>query len=70
MTVQQQVLQLPKTEKLKLMEMLWADLSESEADFESPAWHEKALRETEQRLELGEEQTHDWEVAKRKLREQ
>jgi hypothetical protein len=27
-------------EKLRAMEMLWADLSRNEATFESPAWHE------------------------------
>lgn len=70
MTVQQQILQLPKAEKLELMEVLWADLSKSAADFESPPWHEQALKETEQRLEAGKEEVLDWEVAKQTLREE
>lgn len=52
------------------MEVLWADLSKSAADFESPPWHEQALKETEQRLEAGKEEVLDWEVAKQTLREE
>gem|GEM_PF-1350314 len=38
------------------------------ADYESPAWHESALRETEARVAAGEEQQVDWVEAKRRLR--
>ena len=68
MTVEQQALQLPRTEKLRLMEALWTDLTPNEDGFESPSWHEAALRETEKRLSNGQEQTLDWEEAKRRLR--
>ena len=50
------------------METLWDDLSGGEAEPESPAWQESALRETEQRLADGQEQVLDWEQAKAKLR--
>jgi len=61
-------MQLPRAEKLRLMEALWVDLSRSEGEFESPTWHESALRETEQRVASGEEKAVDWEDAKRQLR--
>jgi hypothetical protein len=60
--------QMPRAEKLKLMEALWEDLSRPEADFESPVWHAEELAETERRLAEGKEQVLDWETAKRVLR--
>ena len=62
------VQQLSRSEKLKLMEALWEELSRSD-EFESPAWHQKELAATEQRLAEGKEQIVDWETAKKKLRE-
>jgi len=56
-------------EKLRAMEMLWADLSRNEAQIESPAWHEKVLRDREARIKSGEEKFLDWETAKKQLRE-
>ena len=53
---------------MKLMEMLWAELSRDEADLESPSWHADALRETAERRARGEEAVLDWEQAKAKLR--
>ena len=50
------------------MEILWADLSQDEAEFESPAWHADALRETSERRTRGEESVLDWEEAKARLR--
>jgi hypothetical protein len=68
MTVQQQILQLPKAEKLELMELLWVDLSKSDAGFESPKWHEQALRKTSESLDSGNEEIHNWKDAKQNLR--
>jgi len=59
---------MPRQEKLRLMELLWADLSRDDAEFESPAWHADALRETSERPARGEETVLDWEKAKAKLR--
>ena len=67
MNVEEEALQLPRAEKLRLMEALWADLSLVDEDYESPAWHESALRETEARVASGQEQQVDWEEAKRRL---
>ena len=59
---------MTRAEKLQVMEALWADLSKAEDEVESPAWHEDALRETEQRVATGSELIMDWELAKRELR--
>ena len=61
--------QLPRTEKLKLMETLWEELSRHDDEFESPAWHAKELAATEQRLAEGSEQMLNWETAKQSLRD-
>ena len=68
MTVEEQVRNLSRSEKLMLMESLWTDLSTD--DFESPPWHETALRDTERRRESGEDSSVNWEDAKRQLREE
>ena len=63
-----EIQQMPRSEKLKLMETLWSDLSRDEAAVESPAWHADALRETEERVARGEEKILVWEQAKAELR--
>jgi len=62
------VRKLPRAEKLRLMETLWEELSRSEGEFESPAWHAEELAKTQAQLAEGKEQILDWEVAKKKLR--
>lgn len=62
------VQRLSRSEKLKLMEFLWKQLSQPDDAFESPAWHATELAATEQRLAEGEEQVMDWDVAKEELR--
>lgn len=60
---------MPVTEKLKLMEALWESLSNgTERDFESPAWHEKALKQAENELAAGTAHFVDWAEAKDGLR--
>ena len=63
-----EIQQLPRQEKMKLMEMLWVELSREEAELESPSWHADALRETAERRARGEETALEWEQAKKKLR--
>jgi hypothetical protein len=60
--------ELPRSEKLKLMESLWEALSRPDDAFESPAWHASELAETERRLAEGKEQLMEWEIAKKTLR--
>ena len=68
MITEKEVREMPLNQKLMLMETIWDDISRHEADFHSPAWHEDALRETEERLQNGLEEPMDWEIAKKKLR--
>ena len=56
-------------EKLRVMEVLWADLSRKADAFESPAWHAEVLRERDQRVSEGKETYLNWEDAKRELRD-
>jgi hypothetical protein len=64
-----EIQQMPRSEKLKLMETLWTELSRVEAELESPAWHADALRETAERAARGEERVLSWEQAKATLRQ-
>lgn len=50
------------------MEALWADLAQDEDQFESPAWHEDALREAERAVRSGAAKFSDWDDAKKRLR--
>jgi Putative addiction module component len=59
---------LSKTEKLRLLETLWADLTADDSQVPSPAWHREALEETRQRHERGEVIFSDWTEAKARLR--
>ena len=60
---------LSRKEKLRVMETIWEDLSREDEEVESPDWHQKALQETERRLNSGQEKIVDWQVAKKELRE-
>lgn len=64
----QEIQAMPRAKKLRLMEALWVELSRDDAEFESPAWHATALKETAQRLAEGREEVMDWEQAKAELR--
>ncbi len=55
-------------EKLRALEAPWESLSGEEAQFESPPWHEEAIRETVARHNAGMELPIDWNAAKRELR--
>ena len=59
---------MSRSEKLKLMELLWEQLSRPDAALESPMWHAQELAETERRLAEGKEPVMDWDVAKKELR--
>ncbi|WP_293374268.1 addiction module protein [Nevskia sp.] len=45
---------LSRPEKLRMMEALWEDLSRSEAEFVSPAWHGRVLADTERAVAAGD----------------
>lgn len=56
------------TDKLRLMEDLWQNLSTEDPEIASPSWHEDILTERDRLISSGEEQFIDWEVAKQQLR--
>jgi len=60
--------ELSFTEKLNLMEALWADLSRDEKKLKSPAWHETVLKDREGAFMAGKVTVSDWEQAKRRIR--
>ncbi len=57
-------------DKLRLMEALWQDLSSKQSEVSSPEWHQSVLSERDRLITSGEESFIDWEVAKKKLREE
>lgn len=58
---------LSREEKLRVMEAIWEDLSSEDQSLQSPSWHEATLKETERRVQTGQEQTLDWKEAKKEL---
>jgi hypothetical protein len=56
------------SEKLQLMEPLWADLSRDPDALESPEWHREILDERERRITSGDARFSDWEQAKADIR--
>ena len=61
---------LSRAEKLRMMDALWDDLTHDLEPFQSPAWHEDVLKETQQRVANDEVEVLDWEKAKELLRKQ
>ena len=61
---------LSRAEKLRMMDALWDDLTHDVEPFQSPAWHEDVLKETQQRVANDEVEVLDWEKAKELLRKQ
>lgn len=62
--------QMTTSDKLRLMEALWHDLSQTDGEISSPEWHRDILAERDRLIESGEEKLIDWEVAKKLLREE
>lgn len=62
------VSKMSTADKLLAMEQLWASLTTDEEALMLPAWHKKALLETELRVQAGEEEFIDWDEAKKSLR--
>jgi hypothetical protein len=57
-------------DKLRLMEALWQNLSNTASEVDSPEWHGEVLLERERLIDSGEESFIDWETAKKQLREE
>jgi hypothetical protein len=61
---------LSSVEKLKIIEALRSDLVGDESSFPELAWHEAALKETEEKFLAGDLEVLDWQQAKKELRSQ
>jgi hypothetical protein len=57
------------SQKLEILEAVWASLCRNPSDVESPAWHAAVLTQRKRRLESGEATVSDWESAKQRIRE-
>lgn len=68
MTVTLPLNEMTVSEKLQLMEALWADLSRDPDTLESPEWHREILDERERRIAAGEARFSEWEQAKADMR--
>jgi len=62
------VKRMPLNQKLRIMEMIWDDLSSNEDSVDSPAWHKDILQEREKGLETGEMTASSWEEAKERIK--
>lgn len=62
------ITQLSFTQKLDLMEMLWADMVVNEKNLESPVWHEAVLKDREAELDAGKITVSSWEEAKERIK--
>jgi hypothetical protein len=60
--------QMSWEEKLRALEELWDAITREGDRYESPAWHEQELKETQQRYDAGAEESMDWATAKRDFR--
>jgi len=62
------ITQLSFTQKLDLMETLWADIIGNEKKLESPAWHEAIINDREAALDAGKITVSNWEEAKERIK--
>ncbi len=58
---------LTREEKLRAMESLWADLSQSQEQVPVPLWHKAVLAERERMVREGKARFVDWDTAKRRI---
>jgi putative addiction module component (TIGR02574 family) len=65
------IVAMPVSEKLRLMETLWDSLCvQLPTDMKSPEWHEPVLADRMRRIAGGEETTSPWPEAKERIRAQ
>jgi Putative addiction module component len=57
--------QMSWEEKLRALEALWDAITREGDRYESPAWHEQELKETQERHQADTEESLDWARAKR-----
>ena len=64
----EQIDSMSQQERLQTMDHLWMRIIQSDEGFPAPAWHERVLRETEERIASGESSFTPWEEAKDQIR--
>jgi len=67
--LEKEIQNLPKRQKLSIMEQIWADLLKEEESMRIPNWHLQELERTERRINEGKEHFQDWETAKESIRQ-
>ncbi|MEI7843041.1 MAG: addiction module protein [Gallionellaceae bacterium] len=60
--------QLPFTQKLDLMETLWASMAVQESNLETLAWHGAILNKREAALQANQITLSSWEEAKERIK--
>ena len=67
--LEKEISNLPKLQKLCIMEQIWSDLTVDEDNMDIPEWHFKELAEIEESIAAGNERFLDWESAKKAIRD-
>jgi len=68
MVTAEEIRELPLAEKLRIMELIWSDLTGSSDEIDSPSWHRGVLSETAKRVSEGSDAPIDFSTAKDLLR--
>lgn len=61
---------LTSKDKIQAMESLWEDLCRHAGNVRSPAWHGALLEQREESLRAGEAEFIDWDLARKRIREE
>ena len=69
MITETELKEMPLSQKLRLMEIIWDDLHRESETYESPDWHRMELEATEYRRKSGLEEPMDWDETKKKIAE-
>jgi hypothetical protein len=56
------------TDKIRVMEDIWNDLSKDNSGYSPPEWHNEILKIRKERAESGDVGFTDWEIAKKEIR--
>jgi hypothetical protein len=67
MIAQSEIRQMPLSEKVALLEAVWAELSLAPDQVEVPQWHMDLLDERDSALKQGSAAILDWEDAKKQI---
>jgi putative addiction module component (TIGR02574 family) len=62
------ITELSFTQKLNLMETLWAEMTVNEKKLESPTWHKAVLSDRDAALNAGKLTVSSWEEAKERIK--